>query len=130
MPRLPSAISERLLAPDGLDGLEPLLSRCSWDVRVIRLSHDESPRLESNDDRIDLEMDPGPGPRRTFFGAPSPWCGEPEARRLLGELSRLLAGGNIAHHVRLYRTDRGDELLEEFRHRWSAKGPEETPKPS
>jgi hypothetical protein len=109
-----------LVAPNGLDSLRSLVSGCSWGIGVLRRSHDPSQRLESNDGRIDLEMDPGPGPHHTFFGDAKR---EADARRLLGEFSERLAHGDIAHRIRLYRTGKADILLEEFRHRWRDDGP-------
>lgn len=106
-----------LLAPKGLDGLRALLSGCSWGVKVIRPGRGEPPRLEANDDRIDLQTDPGTGPRFTFFGDAKR---EEEARRLLGELSGCLVRGDIAHSIDLHRTTgRSDILIGQFQHRWS-----------
>lgn len=111
-----------LVEPERLAALHWLLDGCSWDVRVRGHVHAvgtrpvEPLRLESNDARLDLEMDPGAGPRFTFFGDGSR---EADARALLGEFSERLAGGDIAHCIRLYRvTARADIVLQEFRHRW------------
>lgn len=105
-----------LMAPNGLDSLKPLLAGCSWGITVRRCSESGIPRMESNNCKIDLEMDPGHGPKFTFFGAARR---DPvEARRLLGELSQLLAQVDIAHRIRLYQTGRADVLLENFHHRW------------
>lgn len=111
-----------MIAPNGLAPLHWLLDGCSWNVGVrghvqpIGTEQVEPLNLESYDGRLDLEMDPGPGPRYTFFGDAER---EADARALLGEFSERLAGGDIAHSIRLYRvTDRADILLQDFRHRW------------
>ncbi len=109
-----------LFAPNGLDALAPSLARCSWEPKVTRFDADKDPRLEADGDHIDLTMDATPGPRHAFFG--DVWRSESEARQLLEELSGLLTRIDIAHRIELYRTDRADSRLEEFRHRWPDAG--------
>ena len=105
-----------LIAPNGLDNLKWLLSGCSWNIDVIQYTNIETPRMVSHDQRIELETDPGNGPRYTFFGDAA--CSEVEVQQLLDELSQLLIRGDIAHRIQLYQSGHTDVLLKCFRHHW------------
>ena len=105
-----------LVAPNGLGSLEWLLSKCSWNINVIKYTDIATPRMASHDHRIELETDPGDGPKYTFFGDAG--YSEAEASQLLGELSQLLIRGDVAHRIQLCRSGHADVFLECFRHRW------------
>lgn len=109
-----------LMAPNGLDGISGSLAHCSWEIKVKRRDTGRARRLECHDDRIDITMEWGDGPRYAFFG--DVWQAESEACQLLGELSGQLARIDTAHHIGLYQTYRADSLIEEFSHHWPDGG--------
>jgi len=107
-----------LVSPRGLDVLANLFADCSWLIKVRRSVPGDTPYMEAYDERIGLTMDPGQGPRYSFFGAGRSWTERDEARRLLDELSHCLVQGDIVHRIALYRTGREDVLLHYLHHRW------------
>jgi len=95
-------------APLGLTTVAKSLEGCTWPVEKRRSGYDGTFFLSSRNDRIDLEMDSGQGPRYLFSGG----VDGPEdlARKLLGEFSRLLSAGGVVHRIELYRADAGDMI--------------------
>jgi hypothetical protein len=107
-----------LIAPQGLEPLTDLFHGCSWTIRVRQQGLGGRPCIEGIDNRIELTMVPGDGPRYAFFGDCHHICDQDLAHRLLDELSGCLARGDIAHRIRLIRTGIKDEPLAYFHHRW------------
>lgn len=109
-----------LISPRGLDILARIFKECSWRIEVRWIEADGTRYIESYDPRVELEMEPSQGPRYAFFGSTHKTAKSDTdlARRLLGELSKCLAEGDIVHRIQLQRTGRTDVFLDYFHHRW------------